>query len=113
MIEFERVLLAVPSSDVLSTTEALVTCKLDRIELGDSTAELFGDKDETLSFDVKDSLVNNAKLSGTINPVIENEEAPSSVLTLLGTLGALAVVVMNERANKVGSVEPVTTKLED
>mgnify|MGYP007058635672 FL=1 len=113
MIEFERVLLAVPSSDVLSTTEALVTCKLDRIELGDSTAELFGDKDETLSFDVKDSLVNNAKLSGTVNPVNENEEAPSSVLTLLGTLGALVVVVMNEKANEIGSVEPVTIKLED
>lgn len=113
MIEFERVLLAVPSSDVLSRTEALVACKLDRIELGDNTTVLFGDKDETLSFDVKDSLVNNAKLSGSVNPGIENEEAPSSVLTLLGTLGALAVVVMNERANMVGSVEPVTSKLED
>ena len=105
--------MAVPSSVVLSTTEALVTCKLDRIELGDSTAELFGDKEETLSFDVKDSLVNNAKLSGSVNPVIENEEAPSSVLTLLGTLGALAVVVMNGRASMVGSVEPVTSKLKD
>lgn len=113
MIEFERVLSALPCSDILSTTEALVTCKLDRMELGDNTAVPFGDREETLSFDVKDSLVNNAKLSGSVNPVIENEEASSNDLTLLGTLGVLVVVVMNERANKVGSVEPVTTKLED
>lgn len=112
MIEFENVGFAADafaSSDIVTIAcdgvEAFSTCELDGPVLVDS--------DAMLSFDDKDSLVNNANLSGSVNPAIENDEASSSDRTLLGTLGTLVLVVINERASAIGSVEPVTAKFED
>lgn len=99
---------------VCNELEALVACELDKTELKDANKELLGDKDAaTLWFD-NDSLVNNAKLSGSVNPAIENDEASRSDVTLFGTLGAVVVlVVMKDRARVIGSIEPTTGKLED
>ena len=123
-LEFENVVSPEEDLDVVmfidavaaacNELEALVACKLDKTELEDLNKELLGDKDAaTLWFD-NGSLVNNAKLSGSVNPAIENDEASRSDVTLLGTLGAVVVlVVMKDRARVIGSVEPTTGKLED
>jgi len=73
---------------------------------------LLDENDAMLSF-ANESLVNKAKRSGSVNPVIENDEASSSDRTLLGTLCVLVVVVMNDSASVIGSVEPTTGKLEE
>ena len=93
--------------------EKFVSIKLDALELYDGVMTLLLDDklDSMLWFD-SDSLVNNAKVRGSVNPAIENVEAPSNDRTLLGTLG-VSVVVTKDIANVIGSVEPVTGKLED
>lgn len=93
--------------------EKFVSIKLDAFELYDGVMTLLLDDklDSMLWFD-SDSLVNNAKVRGSVNPAIENVEAPSNDRTLLGTLG-VSVVVTKDIASVIGSVEPVTGKLED
>lgn len=93
--------------------EKFVSIKLDAFALYDGVMTLLLDDklDSMLWFD-SDSLVNNAKVRGSVNPAIENVEAPSNDRTLLGTLG-VSVVVTKDIASVIGSVEPVTGKLED
>lgn len=92
--------------------DVFVSFELGRTDPEGLSTVLVDDKDAMLWFD-NEFLVNKAKLSGSVNPAIENVDASSSERTLLGTLGALVVVVMNDSASVIGSVEPTTGKLED
>lgn len=88
--------------------ETFATFTLDK----GATTVLLDDTDSRLWL-ANASLVNRAKLSGSVNPTIENDDASSNDRTLAGTLVVLVVVVTNDSARVIGSVEPTTGKLED
>lgn len=90
----------------------MAPCELDRTELEGLKTVLSDDKDAILWFN-NDSLVNIANFRGVVNPAIENVEASSRDRTLLGTSSVLVLVLMNDRASVIGSVEPTTGKVED
>ena len=92
--------------------EALAPCELDGTKLEGLKTVLRDDKDAILWFD-NDALVNIANFRGVVNPAIENEEASSKDRTLLGTSSVLVLVLMNDSASVIGSVEPTTGNVED
>jgi len=72
------------------------------------------DEEALLRFPDNELLVNKANVSGSVNPVIESDEASNIERTLPPKLCVMgAVVVTNDSAIVIGSVEPTIGKLED
>lgn len=93
--------------------EEFVSLELDWTEVAELVSLLLDDE-ALLWFLANELLVNKANVSGSVNPVIESDEASSSERTLFAALWVLgAAVVTNDSASVIDSVEPTIGKLED
>lgn len=93
--------------------EGFVSLELNGIMVAELMS-LVLDEEALLWFPDNELLVNKANASGSVNPVIESDEASNSERTLLAVLWVMgSEVVTNDIAIVIGSVEPAIAKLED
>ena len=93
--------------------EGFVSLELNGIMVAELMS-LILDEEALLWFPDNELLVNKANASGSVNPVIESDEASNSERTLLAVLWVMgSEVVTNDIAIVIGSVEPAIAKLED